>query len=403
MLVETHLKTGSGLLNTEKYMLQDERRKEENTWSSFAMRMKDGFKSVEKMSMWVSVKDEEECWIIASGMMGNKIGEIAVLDNWGCDWYSTWWKEMKIVEKEIKRLAIVCIAPDAGMDRIGMLGKENSKKGPMGYEKKRKSGEIGGAETLIRLLNKSGGVVANELTVMSVNERKLGSCSVWYGSCLMSGETATAWQIASFFLGVYARFALDGAGPARMNVVNCKAIKGRSDGVLAEYAMNPINVACVMHGICHATEAFTLDRTLHLHQELLNLTQFARNRDELRGNATGPTGSEFGLSNFGDPVIRMSPYGIQTEIMACTMRFTLELCNNELGRLRLWKCLLLPDAQNNVKDQSDSDHSSLAMGPIDPMPISDECDMPRVYEKTCSVEWSTTQTKARSLREVYLI
>ena len=84
LLMEFDLKTAGLLLS-----IGEEREHEEGvggTWRETVKRMKCALRTIKKESVWVSVKNEEESLLVASKLFEDRIGEIAVYDNWESEW-----------------------------------------------------------------------------------------------------------------------------------------------------------------------------------------------------------------------------------------------------------------------------------------------------------------------------
>ena len=405
LLMEVDLKVAGVLLSAGKK--EEIKGNREGTWSEVVNRMKCALRMIKKMSVWVSVKSAEEAWLATSEMFEERIGEIALYDNWE----SKWTKERKGEGSKIKikKITIICFVPDIGMERIRGRGNGKIGRGPMGYDNKRRKGMLGGTETFLRMLKQNGGLATEELKVVSLSERNIADDteSTWYGSCSRNGETATAWALASFFTGLCSQFMIHNNGPQRLHVVNCKVMKHKSSGALMGYAKDATNVGRIMHTVCHTDDDVKLDRTPHLHQELLNLHAFEKHRDGIADGVIGPVGCEFGLSSGlrREPVLRMSSGGVKTTIVAETLRLTLERKNRKLDRVMLWKCIPLGYARKVIEDQSGCDYLPLDVGHDFANANDYNNEMPRVYDDACSVEWRNDGDNSTSMRiyELYLI
>ena len=405
LLMEVDLKVAGVLLSAGKR--EEIKGNREGTWSNVVNRMKFALRTIKKMNVWVSVKSEEEAWLATNEMFEKRIGEIALYDNWESKRKNERRKEGR--EIKIKKMTIICFGPDIGMERIREGANGKSGRGPMGYDNKRRKEMLGGTETFLRMLKQNGGLTTEEIKVVSLSERNIADDteSTWYGSCSRNGETATAWALASFFTGLCSQFMIHNNGPRRLNVVNCKVMKHKSTGGLMAYAKDATNVGLIMHTVCHTDDDVKLDRTRHLHQELLNFHAFGKHRDGTEGNVIGPVGCEFGLSSCvsREPVLRMSSSGVKTTIVAETLRLTLETKDTKLDRVRLWKCIPLDYARKVIEDKSGCDYLPLDVG--HEFPNVSECnnEMPRVYDDACSVEWCNDGDDKMDTRlyELYLI
>ena len=404
-LMETNVKTAATLLSMES--ARKEERNNEGTWSGLVWRMRGGLSTIKRMSVWVSVKTGEEAWAAGSGLFGGKIGEIAIYDNWN-NKRKVIETRKKCVKMKIKKMTVFCFAPEVGMERIGVVGGGKIGRGPMGYDRKRKEGVIGGTETFLRMVAQ-GGLEIEELKVVSQIERELlkEEENIWYGSCSRNGETATAWEIAAFFAGMCSKFTKGNNWSKLLTVVNCKAIEAGSRGILMRYAQTMRNVQRLMYTVCHAAVDCTLDRTRHFHEELLNLHAFARHRDGQTNHVVGPIGCEFGLSSncTGEVVLRLPHAELVTKVSAKTLRITLRRDDNAVGRIGIWKCFPLEYAHKLRGDLSGHDYLPLVVPPEQAKAIEDESAMPCVYDSACSVEWRRDAgiSGPRRVNELYLI
>ena len=384
-----------------------EERNKEGTWSGLVWRMKGGLSTIKRMSVWVSVKNGEEGWFAGSGLFDGKIGEIAIYDNWD-NTEKVNETRKKCVKLKIKKLTVFCIAPEVGMERIGVVGGGKFGRGPMGYDRKRKAGVIGGTETFLRMVTQ-GGLEVEELKVVSQIERELlkEEANMWYGSCSRNGETATAWEIAAFFAGMWSQVTKGNSWSKVLTVVNCKAIKTGSRGILMKYAQTMRNVQSLMYTVCHAAVDCTLDRTRHFHEELLNLNAFARHRDGQMNHVIGPVGCEFGLSSdcTGEVVLRLPHAELATKVSAETLRITLRSDYKAVGRIGMWKCFPLKYAHKLREDLSGDWYLPLVVPSEQAKTTADESAMPRVYDSAFSVEWRGDAgiSGPRRLYELYLI
>jgi hypothetical protein len=384
-----------------------EERNKEGTWSGLVWRMKGGLSTIKRMSVWVSVKNGEEGWFAGSGLFDGKIGEIAIYDNWD-NTEKVNETRKKCVKLKIKKLTVFCIAPEVGMERIGVVGGGKFGRGPMGYDRKRKAGVIGGTETFLRMVTQ-GGLEVEELKVVSQIERELlkEEANMWYGSCSRNGETATAWEIAAFFAGMWSQVTKGNSWYKLLTVVNCKAIKTGSRGILMKYTQPVGNVQSLMYTVCHAAVDCTLDRTRHFHEELLNLNAFARQRDGQMNHVIGPVGCEFGLSSdcTGEVVLRLPHAELATKVSAETLRITLRSDDKAVGRIGMWKCFPLKYAHKLREDLSGDWYLPLVVPSEQAKTTADESAMPRVYDSAFSVEWRGDAgiSGPRRLYELYLI
>jgi hypothetical protein len=405
ILMETNVTIAGALLSMESE--RKEERNKEGTWSGLVWRMKGGLSTIKRMSVWVSVKNGEEGWFAGSGLFDGKIGEIAIYDNWD-NTEKVNETRKKCVKLKIKKLTVFCIAPEVGMERIGVVGGGKFGRGPMGYDRKRKAGVIGGTETFLRMVTQ-GGLEVEELKVVSQIERELlkEEANMWYGSCSRNGETATAWEIAAFFAGMWSQVTKGNSWYKLLTVVNCKAIKTGSRGILMKYTQPVGNVQSLMYTVCHAAVDCTLDRTRHFHEELLNLNAFARQRDGQMNHVIGPVGCEFGLSSdcTGEVVLRLPHAELATKVSAETLRITLRSDDKAVGRIGMWKCFPLKYAHKLREDLSGDWYLPLVVPSEQAKTTADESAMPRVYDSAFSVEWRGDAgiSGPRRLYELYLI
>ena len=113
----------------------------EGTWSEVVNRMKCALRTIKKMSVWVSVKSEEEAWLATSEMFEERIGEIALYDNWESKWRNERKREGRKIK--IKKMTIICFGPDIGMERIRGGANGKSWKGSNGIRQQKEERNVG--------------------------------------------------------------------------------------------------------------------------------------------------------------------------------------------------------------------------------------------------------------------